>query len=202
MTVTARRYWIFDLDGTLSVPQHDFAALRSELGLPQGAPILEAIAALPPERATGLLAAVDAWEWRHADTAQLAPGVGVLISHLVAAGCRLGVLTRNRRDVALRTLAVIGLAEVFADADVIGRDEAAAKPSPEGIAKLLGRWQGAPQDAVMVGDFRFDLEAGRAAGVATVLVDPKGRDPWPEVTDCRVATLAELVTDAVAGESS
>jgi phosphoglycolate phosphatase-like HAD superfamily hydrolase len=44
----------------------------------------------------------------------------------------------------------------------------------------------------MVGDYRFDLESGRAAGAATVHVDPSRAFRWPELTDLAVGTLAEL----------
>ena len=43
--LTRRPCWIFDLDGTLTVAAHDFDAIRAELGLPQGRPILEALLA-------------------------------------------------------------------------------------------------------------------------------------------------------------
>jgi phosphoglycolate phosphatase-like HAD superfamily hydrolase len=44
----------------------------------------------------------------------------------------------------------------------------------------------------MVGDYSFDLQTGRAAGAATIHVDPTGAFRWPELTDLAVATLAEL----------
>ncbi|RMH01984.1 MAG: HAD family hydrolase, partial [Planctomycetota bacterium] len=52
---------------------------------------------------------------------------------------------------------------------------------------------------VMVGDFRFDLEAGRAAGCLTVHVDPAGAFPWPELADLKVRGLAELLAALEAG---
>ena len=36
-----RKNWIFDLDGTLTVAVHDFDAIRKELGIPAGLPIVE-----------------------------------------------------------------------------------------------------------------------------------------------------------------
>ena len=35
-------HWLFDMDGTLTIAMHDFDAMRAELGLPVGVPILEA----------------------------------------------------------------------------------------------------------------------------------------------------------------
>ena len=46
-TLLQRKYWIFDLDGTLTVAVHDFNAIRNELGIPAGQPILKTIESLP-----------------------------------------------------------------------------------------------------------------------------------------------------------
>ena len=44
----------------------------------------------------------------------------------------------------------------------------------------------------MVGDYGFDLQTGRAAGAATIHVDPTRSFRWPELTDIAVGSLAEL----------
>jgi phosphoglycolate phosphatase-like HAD superfamily hydrolase len=90
------------------------------------------------------------------------------------------------------TLQRIGLAGYFSEGDVLGRDEALAKPDPDGIFKLAGRWGEKARSLVMVGDYGFDLQTGRAAGAATIHVDPTGAFRWPELTDIAVASLAEL----------
>ena len=35
--------WIFDLDGTLTIPDYDFPAIKRQLGLPPGRGILEVV---------------------------------------------------------------------------------------------------------------------------------------------------------------
>jgi HAD superfamily hydrolase (TIGR01509 family) len=80
------------------------------------------------------------------------------------------------------TLAAIGLDACFPVVDIIGRDEALPKPDPDGLLQLASRWGVAPSDMVMVGDYRFDLDCGRAAGARTVLVNVP-QNPWPELTD-------------------
>ena len=50
----SKKHWIFDMDGTLTIAQHDFDAIRAELGLPEGLPILESLDQLPPEEASQL----------------------------------------------------------------------------------------------------------------------------------------------------
>jgi phosphoglycolate phosphatase-like HAD superfamily hydrolase len=65
---------------------------------------------------------------------------------------------------------------------VVGRDEAPPKPHPGGLLQLAGQWQVAPQQLVMVGDYRFDLDCARAAGAFGVLVN-LAENPWPELAD-------------------
>jgi phosphoglycolate phosphatase-like HAD superfamily hydrolase len=44
----------------------------------------------------------------------------------------------------------------------------------------------------MVGDYQYDLQAGRSAGALTVHVDTTRRFRWPELADVSVGTLEEL----------
>jgi HAD superfamily hydrolase (TIGR01509 family) len=169
--VRSRRGWIFDLDGTLTVAIHDFDAIRTELGIASGLPILEALAEMPSEHAAPLHARLDAIELEIARQAQPAAGAQRLLDRLQERGTRIGIVTRNTRDNALETLASAGLGEYFDADDIVSREHAAPKPSPAGILQLLERWECRAAEAVMLGDFLYDLEAGRAAGTATVYVD-------------------------------
>ena len=188
------RGWGFDLDDTLTLAQHDFPAIRRELGVPADADILTYMATLPAADHTAMKAQLDAIELRLAAEVQPAPGAVALVRQLHGQGRRLGILTRNLQVVARSTLSCLGILDCFAPEDVLGREEAEPKPSPDGIHQLLDRWQLTPDEAVMVGDFRFDLEAGRAAGSRTCLVLPD--NPWPELTDWHLpscnAVLARL----------
>lgn len=195
MKLLLRPAWIFDLDGTLTVAAHDFDAIRAELGLSPGLPILEQLAALPPATAAPLHQRLGEIEGELADQARPQPGAAALLAGLQARGIQLGILTRNRRDLALRTLRAAGLQGHFDEADVLGRDDAPPKPSPAGLRELLDRWGMEGRDAVMVGDYLFDLQAGRAAGAATVHFDASGVFPWPEHSDRQVDRLDALLED-------
>lgn len=191
--LAGRRHWVFDLDGTLTLAVHDFDALRRELGLPLGLPILEALAERPAEEAARLMERLDALEAQLVSSTGPAPGAAELLEQLTRRGCTTGILTRNSLDNARATLEHCGFAQRFASEAVLGRDEARPKPSPDGIHRLLRRWSASPSSAVMVGDFRYDLEAGRAAGVVTVSVDPSGRHEWASLADLCVDSLEELL---------
>ena len=191
--IFSRRCWIFDLDGTLTVPVHDFPAIREALGMEvTDTDILRFLAELPPHEAEQRHARLREIEYGLADRTSAAPGAVRLLDRLLQRNVRVGILTRNTREIALYTLGQIGLEAYFAPEHVLGRNEAVPKPHPEGIEKLLSEWGGMPDETVMVGDYLFDLQVGRAAGTATIHVDANGAFRWPELADLAVTTLDEL----------
>ncbi|KPC31788.1 HAD family hydrolase [Pseudomonas syringae pv. cilantro] len=191
MTLDSIRHWVFDMDGTLTVPVHDFPAIKRELGIPQDDDILGHLAALPAEES----AAKHAWLLEHERELALgsrpADGAVELVRDLAGRGYRLGILTRNARELAYITLEAIGLAECFAAEDVLGRDEATPKPDPAGLLKLASTWDVEPQRMVMIGDYLHDLSCGRAAGAKTILVN-LAENPWPELTDWHAVDCTAL----------
>ena len=58
--------------------------------------------------------------------------------------------------------------------------------------RLLSKWSARPEQGLMIGDFLFDLMAGRAAGLGTVYVDRTGAFPFAAHADVQVQELAEL----------
>lgn len=191
MSLQQIRHWVFDMDGTLTVAVHDFAAIREALEIPPQDDILTHLAALPAAEA----AAKHAWLLEHerdlAIASRAAPGAVALVRELAARGCTLGILTRNARELAHVTLQAIGLADCFAVEHVLGRDDAPPKPHPGGLLQLAHAWGVAPAEMVMVGDYRFDLDCGRAAGTRTVLVNLPD-NPWPQLVDWHAADCAVL----------
>lgn len=180
------------MDGTLTVAVHDFEAIRTELGLEPKKPILEQLALLPEAQARALYSRLDTLELELARRARAADGAERLLESLAARGSALGIVTRNSHANALETLRASGLERFFAPACVLGREAAAPKPDPRGILHLLARWNAEPHQAVMVGDYRFDLLAGRAAGTLTVYVDTEREFPFSEHADVSVDSLTAL----------
>jgi HAD superfamily hydrolase (TIGR01509 family) len=191
--VLAHRHWIFDLDGTLTLAAHDFGAIRRMLELPADKGILEAIAELPPSRAAVVMQRLDEHEHQLACSAAPAPGASALLAALHARGTRLGIVTRNSLRNLETTLHAAGLAKHFARAGFVTRERGAPKPRPDGILHLLSLWKAVPGDAVMVGNHRIDVQAGHAAGTATVHVDAAGACTDAECADIEVRGLDELL---------
>jgi HAD superfamily hydrolase (TIGR01549 family) len=186
-------HWVFDLDGTLTVAVHDFAAIRRELEIPEGSDILGHLTSLPPHRAQPLHERLQEIELELAGLTRAASGALELLEHLQANGATLGILTRNTRENALRTLELVGLGVFFQPDHVLGRDEALPKPDPDGIHRLARMWETGPETTVMVGDYQYDLLAGRSAGALTVHGDVSRSFRWPELADVSVGSLNELI---------
>ena len=164
---------LFDFDGTLTRPDAiDFAALRASLGVPPGSPILEFIASLPSaleqERRLAILQ-----QWEEAAARASVPNTGAeeVLALLRGRGCAVGILTRNTRrsiELSLGNFRSTWLSDFAA---VVTREaKARPKPEPDGVHIAAALLRVEPSRMLVVGDFVYDIAAGRAAGAATVLI--------------------------------
>jgi HAD superfamily hydrolase (TIGR01509 family) len=156
---------IFDLDGTLVDSALDFDAMRREMRLAAGLPLLEALAEMPPDEAARCREILHRHERAGGERAVLMPGVVDFLARLDAAGVRRAVWTRNSRQVALDTLERLAL--TFER--VVAREDAPAKPDQSAVAEICRHWRLDSRQLAVIGDYVFDLEAGRRAGTHTVL---------------------------------
>ena len=191
-TLRQKKNWLFDMDGTLTHAIHDFDAMRLELGLPEGKPILEAMAELPESQANLISKQLNEMEYGIASQATAQPHSKELLSLLQKNQCRVGIVTRNGHGIAQATLAACDLDSFFTPENIISRDCCKPKPNPDGVQLLLSRWSADASSAVMVGDHFFDLEAGKRAGTTSVHLDVDGVFPWPDQTDFGVVSLQSL----------
>ena len=194
-TLNACNHWIFDLDGTLTNSVHDFGHIRKELGLPESTPILEALKAMPAQQSATLWDKLNELELFYASRASVMQGVIPVLERLCARGAQLAILTRNTMPVVMQTLETCGLDQYFPKQHILDRDAFEPKPSPQGILHLLEQWQVQADKVVMVGDYLFDLQAGKSAGVVTVHIDLGGAFPWPELSDFCVRSFKEIMLD-------
>jgi HAD superfamily hydrolase (TIGR01549 family) len=163
MNVTAM---IFDLDGTITQSYFDFDMIRKEMGGIEG-PILEAIEKMPIEKQHELNAVLDRYELDAAKNATLNPNVDQLLTFLETRKIKTGLLTRNTADNTAFVCKKFGL---HFDAIVTRDDEGPVKPDPFGYLLCCKQLGVDPGETVMVGDYKFDLQAGKAAGAQTILI--------------------------------
>lgn len=163
---------LFDLDGTLVDSGLDFDAMRREMLLPSHLSVLEALRQLTPRDADRCREILDRHEREGALRAVPLPGVSAFLRQIAPLGLRQGVVTRNSRKAARLALRRCDLNFRY----VLTRDDGPVKPDPWAILRLCEEWDVRPSEVLVCGDFRFDIEAGIAAGAGTVLVC-NGREP-------------------------
>jgi HAD superfamily hydrolase (TIGR01549 family) len=89
-----------------------------------------------------------------------------IIEKLDELGLKKGVVTRNCRESVNIILKRFDLKFDF----VITREDAEPKPSPKPIQLALKLTKSEPSESITVGDFKFDLIAGKKAVTKTALV--------------------------------
>jgi len=157
---------IFDLDNTLVDSRLDFAAMRREMNLPAGLAILEAIESLPPPQAARCREILHRHEVAGAAQATLLPGVAELLAEVQRRGLHQAIATRNSKPIAEATLRRLGIEIEL----VLTRDCGPIKPDPWPVLHACQKWGIQPDEVAVIGDYRFDIECGRAAGAKTVLL--------------------------------
>lgn len=181
---------IFDLDGTLVDSRLDFEAMRREMELPVGQPILEALEQLEQGHAERSHAILHRHEHEGAERATLLLGVRELLSILGQRGVRMAIATRNSRAITQATLAKLNVTIDLA----MTRDDGPVKPDPWPVLHICQAWSLPPAEVVVIGDYRFDVESGQAAGARTVLLThPEAAETYPnhERADLVLTSLAE-----------
>lgn len=178
---------IFDVDGTISDSQaHILAAMTEAFGtlglpLPPRGDVLSIVGLSLPVAMAELAPATDAatqaalvaaykssyFTTRAAAPAPLYPGAKDCLLHLAGReDLLLAIATGKSRRGVTALIAHHGLEGLFTSAQVA--DDHPSKPHPAMVLAALRVAGVEAQDAVMIGDTTFDIEMGRAAGVATI----------------------------------
>ncbi|AJK45433.1 phosphoglycolate phosphatase [Burkholderia plantarii] len=178
---------LFDLDGTLADTAPDLAGavhkMQRERGLPETP--LDALRPLASAGARGLLGGgfgiapgAPGYEAMRVEflanyaaaicvKTTLFPGIAELLDALDARGVRWGIVTNKATRLTEPLVALLGLAPRAASI-VCGDTTAHSKPHPAPLLHAADQMGIAPQRIVYVGDDLRDIQAGTAAGMATI----------------------------------
>jgi HAD superfamily hydrolase (TIGR01509 family) len=179
---------IFDLDGTLIDSGLDFDQMRRDMEFEPGQLILETLEALPEgERKQRCREILRQHEYRGATSATLMPGAVALLDELDRRQIPQAILTRNSREMTDLTLRRLRLEF----SQVLTREDAPPKPDPQGLHVICREWQFEPRHVVFVGDFHFDVIAGRRAGMATILYAPGDVPDYAPEADFVISHLSQ-----------
>ena len=183
---------VFDMDGTITKPVLDFAAIRREVGAPPegGPPILEFFETLTPENKAGAFEVLLRHEREAAQKAELNDGAKELLDYLEKRNISSALLTRNGDITTPRVLEKLGVDFSV----VVTRDTGVGlKPSPRPLLYIVKKWRLEPGQVMMVGDFLYDVIMGKRAGCRTAFVTNQNPAP-PELDADIIGTrLDELI---------
>ena len=166
MKATYLETFIFDLDGTLVEFNLDFEKIRKALNINERY-ILEAILKIKDEKLREeKLELLKKFEVESALKCKLMPYADYILDKLDELGIKKGIVTRNCRESVNVIIKRFNLKFDF----IITREDTEPKPSPKPIKLALELTKTEPARSIMVGDFKFDLIAGKLAGTKTALI--------------------------------
>lgn len=179
---------IFDMDGTLTLPQFDFDEIRREIGLSEE-PLLEAIVLLPPEQRQRAETILHRYEAHFAATSTLRAHAREVVTRIRGAAMPCALMTRNSRASVDVFLSRHGLEFEW----VWTRESGPSKPLPDAVFHICEQLHALPVESWVVGDYLYDLQCGRAAGARTMLVLGDAPYPvWADLADAVVSSLSEI----------
>lgn len=180
---------IFDLDGTLVTSSLNFIAIRQEIGCPPEQDALAFIAALPsPEAQHQAMAVIHRHEAEDARHSQWMPGAKAFIEHCRKAGLLLGIVTRNSLP-STRSKLDNNAIPIH---HIRTRESSAPKPQPDALLELAREFELDPQDVLMVGDYRYDLEAAHNAGMSACLINDAATPDFDHLAHYRFRNFTEM----------
>ena len=183
---TSRRHWFFDFDGTLARTGEDiilaWKKTISDMGLScphfdevfRIGPTLERVAYELFEDATPELVAEIGERYKpNYDESGFPntvpyPGVPEKLAALKESGAKIYIVTNKRHAATQKIVKVLGWDGLFDGVWSFDSFPDVKYKKPELLARLLGELGVEPSDAVMVGDTKGDIDAGKANGVHTV----------------------------------
>ena len=181
--------YFFDLDGTLVDSKLDFDLMREDLGFPKGVPILEHIDTLTCDlEIKKAHKIVLDHELKGANESDLFPGVLEFIKNLKEKNYPVAILTRNCKEATQIMLEKhnLGIEKV------ITREDFPPKPDPTALLYLAKHFNVEPQECIYIGDFRFDIEAAKNAGMQSAHFDFKKKKLFSDFADYSFESFEEL----------
>lgn len=181
---------IFDFDGTITKPFLDFRKIKQEIGFPEDEIyLLERMLEMPEKEKQRAFTILERYEREAVEKSELNEGAQEVLEALKRKGIKTVLLTRNSHLSMNESCQKHGICFDL----IITREDAAAKPEPDGIILASRKLNIALDEIIMVGDYQFDIIAGQRAGVKTVLLTNGAKHKWDIKSDYTIHRLSELI---------
>ncbi|WP_166422050.1 HAD family hydrolase [Paraglaciecola sp. 20A4] len=177
--INTMKGFIFDLDGTLVTSNLDFRYLRTLLDCPIDQDILHFIADLPsPEQEHANKIVLD-YELKDARNSLWIEGAKQLIYALHQKQFPIAIVTRNSKQATALKLANN---HVLFDV-ILTREDAPPKPDPSALLRIAEHWQIPAPQLAYVGDYLYDIQAAKNAGMLACLYAPNEAPDYAREAD-------------------
>ena len=174
---------LFDFDSTLTLPGAiDFLKIKQAVKCPADMPVLEYINNMNnPEQQSKAHEILKKFEMESAKISKPNTEAEYLIHFLKhEKGLKIGILTRNSLCSVKKALENFNTVKESDFDVIITRDDPIEpKPSPEGVLLAALKMNIAVEEILVIGDFIFDILAGKNAGASTVFLTNDDFDENP-----------------------
>jgi HAD superfamily hydrolase (TIGR01549 family) len=180
---------IFDMDGTITAPYLEFAAIKSKAGIGD-VDMLDYLRNATGQDYERVHSVLMKFEEDGVANAKLNRGARTVLTRLKRKGIPTGLLTRNSRKSVDGVCAKLKLRFDI----TITREDGPHKPSPEPIWSMARQWGVKPQEVLMVGDYKWDVMCAQNAGSpCVVLLNGDPLPEWARGADHVIHRLTELL---------
>lgn len=176
------------MDGTITKPKVDFAAIEREIGAKVGF-IIDYAEMSSPEERTRALSILERFEAQAAIESELNEGVLEMLEFLSKKKLKKAILTRNSRKSVDTVLRKHNLHFEY----IVSREDAKPKPAPDPIFLLSKKMEIHTDHLLMVGDYKYDIMCGKAAGTRTVLLRYKEYVETEVTPDFEITSIREVI---------
>lgn len=176
------------MDGTLTEERLQWDDLRDSLGVPPGKAILESLLEMPAAERERAEAILHHHEHESACRSVLNPGCMELLHWLDSRGIGRALITRNTRKSVQTVFDRCGLHFDVA----VTREDGEFKPDPAPLRHACAKLGVSTDEAWMVGDWKYDIEAANNANMHGVWLSFGRERSFDAVPDRVVHDLLEL----------
>jgi HAD superfamily hydrolase (TIGR01509 family) len=167
--------------------EYDWPDIRRRLNV-NGRSIIDDLNGLPEPDRSDRWAELEAIERTASENASLKDGVGALLELVADRGVATAMVTNNSES---NTRLLLERFDLRFDV-VLTRDSGLWKPSGAPVSEAIRRLGANPQRCLAIGDSRYDVEAARGAGCASVCLVNEGARAFDGHVDLRFHDLPAL----------
>jgi HAD superfamily hydrolase (TIGR01509 family) len=182
---------IFDWDGVIAGTRLDFSGIREKYYGHRRAMLLEDAHTLGPSIREAMMSELEEIEVRGAEKAAWVACARETLEWADRARKPWAVVSRNCRKSILAAADVLGmkLPEVVRSRD----DRGSVKPDPRVLIETCELLSVSPAQALLVGDYIYDVMGARRACMRSVLVRDKIEPGWAEWLECSFPSMGEFL---------